>query len=112
MEFGDGYGTKIDMGGYSDYIVASPNGDCVLVGGLETYASDVAGQLRHCAARLLDLDYEEVGEPTKTQRQALAEYLEAKLGVMDLDIEVYCMWLPKTGWLFMVGNEVLGGRTV
>ena len=112
MEFGKGYGTKIDMGGYSDYIVASPNGDCVLVGGLETYASDVVGQLRHCAARLLDLDDDEVGEPTEAQQTAVAEHLTTKLGKMELDIEVYCMWLPKTGWLFMVGNEVLGGRTV
>ena len=111
MEFGKGYGTKIDMGGYSDYIVASPNGDCVLVGGRETDAWVATVTLRLCAANTLGLDYEAVGEPTKAQREALAEYLTAKLGVMDLDIEVYCLWLPNVGWLFMDGNTELGGQS-
>jgi hypothetical protein len=113
MESGKGYGTKIDMGGYSDYIVASPNGDCVLVGGRGTHPQFAIVALRRAAAEHLGLDLWEIPEPTAAQSEAVDTLLVTKIfDEMDYAVEVYCMWLPKTGWLFMAGNEVLGGRTV
>jgi hypothetical protein len=86
--------SSVDGDAWSDVLIASPNGDSILVDGQETYPEDVTQNMQFFASKALGV---EVPPVPADEAEALSNRLSAALENYDY-IESSVSYNPRDGW--------------
>jgi len=95
----------VQNGVWEDTIVTSPNGDSVLVGGRETYPTDVPSQAGHVATKMLGGRVPDMPRPLAQKLVSKIEEAEQRHGNMDY-VEVSVKYDPSQGWSYFDGRWI------